>query len=174
MSGRLNVAAVVGAAAALVVAAWFDTSVLAAAERQAASSFEPGGAAAVAGIGAVAAGGACLLVGWLGVRSSAVVGLLYVLVGGYFALGPWLLLTFAASINGAPPVLPDPVTHAMSDLYLRTAGPLNSVAMIGGAIAVAGVVSISRSVRRTIRPDPLRSGERTPVGIGAEPHSRSV
>lgn len=158
MSSRLNTAALVGAAAALGLGAWFDTTVVADAQRQAASTFEPGGAAAVAALGTVAAGGACLLVGWLGVRSSAVVGLLYVLVGGYFALGWWLLWTFAASTNGAPPVLPEAVAQAMSDIYLRTAGPLNVVAIIGGAMAVAGAISIARGARRGIQPAPSTSG----------------
>jgi hypothetical protein len=160
----MNVTALVGAAAALLLAAWFDTSVVVDAQRQAASTFEPGGLAVVMSVGAVAAGGACLLVGWLGVRSSAVVGLLYVVVGGFFALGSWLLWTFAASINGAPPVLPDPVAQAMSDIYLRTQGPLNAVAIIGGAMAVAGAFAIARSVRRRIKPVPSTSAVPAPDG----------
>lgn len=165
MSSRVNVAALVGAAAALLVAAWFDTSVVVEAQRQSASTFEPGGLAVVSSIGAVATGGACLLVGWLGVRSSPVVGLLYVLVGGFFALGLWLLWTFAASNNGAPPVLPDLVAQAMSDTYLRTQGPLNAVAIIGGTMVVAGVVSISRSIQRRI--NPAHSTSAAPAADGA-------
>jgi hypothetical protein len=157
----MNVAALVGAAAALVVAAWFDTSVVADAQRQGASMFDPG-PYAVGAVGAVAAGGACLLVGWLGVRSSAVVALLYVLVGGYVALSPWLTWTFAAQIsNGTPPILPD-IASAMSDLYFRTQGPLNFVPIIGGAMAVAGVVSFARPVRRRLSPVPSASAVPAP------------
>ena len=164
MSSRMNIAALVGAAAALLVAAWFDTSVVADAQRQAAGTFEPGGAAALGSIGAVGVGGACLLVGWLGARSAPVVGLLYVLVGGFFALVPWLIWTFAAQINGAPAVLPDPIAQAMGDIYLRTQGPLNAVGIIGGAMVVAGVVAITRSLRRKGVAAPLSSAAPEPGG----------
>ena len=148
MSRTQNAAAVVAAAIALVVAAWLDTSVIRDAQREVAATFDPSGLPALLAVGSVAVGGGCLPVGWLGSRAAPVVGLLYVLVGGFFALLPWLAFGPAQPINGAPGLLPDPIAQAIGEVYSRTQGPLNAVGVLGGAMLIAGLVAIARSLRR--------------------------
>jgi hypothetical protein len=165
MSRTQDAAAVVVAAIALVVAAWLDASVITDAQRQAAATFDPSGLAALFALGSVALGGGCLAVGWLGSRAAPIVALFYVLVGGFFALLPWLAFGPAQPINGAPGLLPDPIAQAIGEVYSRTQGPLNAVGVLGGAMLVAGLVAIARSLRRhgtadgaaITAPEPIRA-----------------
>lgn len=41
-----------------------------------------------------------------------VVGLAYVVVGGFFAALPWLVWNLDTWVNGVPPVLPEPLALA--------------------------------------------------------------
>lgn len=143
-----NAAAVIVAAIALVGATWLESPVIIDAQRHAAGTFDPSGLAAVFTLSSVAVGGGCLAVGWLGSRAAPVVGLLYILVGGFFALLPWLAFGPVQPINGAPGLLPDPIAQAIGELYSRTQGPLHAVGVIGGAMLIAGLVAIARPLRR--------------------------
>ncbi len=144
----MNAAAVAGAAMVLVLAVWIDTSVFPAAQQQSAATFDLSGVVTLSSVGSVAVAGGCLAVAWLGSRAAPVVGLLYVVVGGFLALLPWLTITFAAQVNGEPPVAPEPLAQALSEIYSRTQGPLNAVGVIGGAMLLGGLVGATASLRR--------------------------
>ena len=164
MSRRHNAAAVVVAAISLVVATWLESPVIIDAQRHAAATFNSSGLAAVFALGSVAVGGGCIAVGWLRSRAAPVVGLLYVLVGGFFALLPWLAFGPAQPLNGTPGLLPLPVAQAIGEVFSRTQGPLHAVGVLGGAMLIAGLVALARHLRRRgsadgaaiTAPDPVR------------------
>ncbi len=75
-------------------------------------------------------------------------GLAYAVIGGFFALLPWLVLNLGAVENGVPGVIPEAIASPISQLYLRTQGPLNAVGTIGAAMLIAGLIAMVRSLRR--------------------------
>jgi len=143
-----SLAALAAAAIGLVVAAWFDGTVINDARRQAAAEFSFGNIGGLLTLGSIAVAGGCLLIGWLGVRAVALVGLAYALVGGFFALLPWLVLNLGASTDGMPGVIPEAIASPLTEVYLRTLGPLNAVGTLGAAMLIAGLIGIVRSLRR--------------------------
>ena len=147
MSRTRDGAAVAGAAVILLAAVWFDRSVLLDAQQQAARTFDSSWLSALLAVANVAIGAGCLAVGWLGYRAGLLVGVLYALVGGLFALLPWLFAGLGATVNGAPPVLPDPVISAVDWIFRHTVGLRDAVGIIGGAMLLTGVIAIVRSVR---------------------------
>ena len=161
-----SVAALVVAGIALAAAAWFDATVINEAERHVAATFSFGNIGVLLSLGSIAVAGGCLLVAWLGVRAAALVGLAYAVIGGFFALLPWLVLNLGAVENGVPGVIPEAIASPISQLYARTLGPLNAVGTIGAAMLIAGIVAMVRSLRRRdvampaaapIEPDPART-----------------
>jgi hypothetical protein len=149
MSKTANSLAALGVAAlALVLAAWLDGTVINDARKQAAAEFNTASIAWLFTLGSIAVAGGCLLVAWMGFRASALVGLVYAVVGGLFALLPWLVMSLGATINDVPAVLPEAIATPLSQLWLRTLGPLNAVGTIGGAMLIAGLISMVRSLRR--------------------------
>ena len=129
--------AIAAAAVALLALAWFDSTVIRDAQRQAAATFSPAPSYAPWALGLFLTAGAVLMLALLAWWSrSLAVGVLYAVVGAFLAVLPWILWTFAAQVNDTPPVLPEPLVTALSDLYQGTAGPLN-----------AGVAVIVRSLR---------------------------
>jgi hypothetical protein len=143
-----SLAALAVAAIALLAAAWFDGTVINEARRQAAAEFSFGSIGGLLSLGSIAVAGGCLLIGWFGVRAAVLVGLAYAVVGGFFALLPWLVLTLGAGNNDVPGAIPDAVASPMSEVYLRTLGPLNAVGIVGAAMLIAGLIGILRSLRR--------------------------
>ena len=137
----------VGALGVLLAAAWLDSWLLPGAQRRAAATFDVGEVYPLFTMGTIAVGGACLLVGWLGSRAAPLVGASYAIVGGFLAGLQWWLFGFGASGDGERPLIPEPVTRAMTDLLFLTNGPLGAVAVIGGAMLVTGVVSLVRWLR---------------------------
>ena len=135
------------AVALLVFAAWLDNSVMTDSRRHAAATFDNSGLAGLYVLGSLATAASVLVVGWLGWRSSALVGVLYAVLGGFFVLLPWLMWSFATRVNDVPSVLPEPMASAVSNIYFSTAGPLNAVAAVGAAMLIAGVAGIGRSWR---------------------------
>ena len=99
-------------------------------------------------LGSLAVVSAALLLGVLAWRShSTLVGAAYALVGAFLVFLPVLAWRFAAQINDAPPVLPGPIADAVSQIYFRSAGPLNAIATIGGGMFVVGLLVVGRSLR---------------------------
>ena len=161
-----SLAALVVAGIALAAAAWFDGTVINEARRQAAAEFSFGNIGVLLSLGSIAVAGGCLLVAWFGVRAAVLVGLAYAVVGGFFALMPWLVYNLGAVNNDVPGVIPEAIAGPISQLYLRTLGPLNAVGTIGAAMLIAGLVAMVRSLRRRdvampaaapIEPDPART-----------------
>jgi hypothetical protein len=137
--------ALAAAAIVLVLAAWFDTAVMSDARRTAAANFDIAGAAATVAIGTLLVAGSALLVGALAWRAaSVVVGVAYVVVGGFFVALPWLVWNLASQVNDAPAVLPEPLALALGNVFLSTSGSLNAVATIGAAMLIAGIVALGR------------------------------
>jgi hypothetical protein len=141
-------AALLGAGLILAFASWFDTSFVAAAVRKAGSDFDPVPAAWAIGIGYLVIGAAILAMSWLaGKARSLLVGLVYLVLGLFFAFLGVIIWIWAASINGAPPLLPGPIADFVSQFYQYESGPLNAVAVISGGMALVGganLVSIWR------------------------------
>ena len=149
-----TVVAILGAAIVLVVAAWYDTNVLASVIRTQGSTFDLTQTkfALPAGYLIVATG--VLSVALLTRRAdSRLVDVVYVAAGGFLTLLFTLVWTLAATINGAPPVLPDPLASLMDQAYTTAeTGTLNAVAIIGAAMLVVGLADLGIALRR--RPSP--------------------
>jgi len=137
--------ALAAAAIVLVIAAWFDTTVMLEARRQAASTFDSSGIAAMAVVGSLMIAGSVLLVGALAWRATSLaVGLVYVVVGGFFVALPWLVWNLSTGINDVPAVLPEPIAVALWNIYYSTTGALNAGGTIGAAMLIAGIVALAR------------------------------
>jgi hypothetical protein len=129
--------ALVAALGVLAAMAWFDAAVLLQAEQRARAAFDSGQAALPFSLGSFAIAGSVLLLAHLAWASrSMAIGVIYLVVGAFFALLRWL---------------PDPLASAVSYLYVTTVGPLNAVVVIGAGMAIAGVVVLAASFRERTR-----------------------
>ena len=141
--------ALAAAAIALVIMAWFDSTFLRDALRQAQSTFDTASVSPLFVLGSLLTAGAVLLLGALAWRAeSVVVGLAYVVVGGFFVALPWLVLVLASATGEAAPVLPDALAAALKRIWLSTAGQLNAVAPIGAGMLSAGIAALVQWWRR--------------------------
>jgi hypothetical protein len=152
-----TLAALAAAAVVLVVAGWIDGTFARHAESRANATSDVYGFATVEVFGSLLVAGSVLLVGVLAWRSaSAVVGLAYVVVGGFLVALPWLFWNFA--LRTSPPVLPDALALALRNLFYFTVGgsdhvyylnggPLNAVGTISAAMLIGGVTALARSWR---------------------------
>jgi len=139
-------AALAAAAIVLVIAAWYDAAFLAEAELRAKASFELGKEMFFVSLGGFAVAGTVLLLAWLARSSrSRVVGVIYLVVGAFFALLPWIFTTFALYGTDVPPLLPEPLARVVGDIYLATVGPLNAVVVIGAGMVIGGLAAIAGS-----------------------------
>jgi hypothetical protein len=140
--------ALVGAAVVLVVMAWFDSTVMTGRVRDAAATFDPTVMTTALALGSLLVAGAVLLVATLAWWArSAIVSLAYVIVGGFFVLLPWIVWTLAVQENDVPPVLPEPLAVAVSNVHLSTTGPLYAVGTVGAAMVIAAIATTVRSWR---------------------------
>lgn len=146
--------ALAAAAIVLVIAAWFDSTFIRGALREAQSTFDMAGFAGIPVLGSMLVAGSVLLLGTLAWRAaSVVVGITYVVVGGFVVALPWLVMNLASSTNDAPPVLPETLASAITSIWTSTAGSLNAVGTIGAAMLIAGVAALVRWWRgRAIAP----------------------
>lgn len=162
MTSRTPVALAV-AAIVLPFAGWFDTTVaFAILER---SFGDNGVSAALGAAGVLFIAGSGLLLGTLAWRSaSAVVGLAYVVVGGFFVALPWLYWTFGIPASVYSPGGPGPVATIIVRIYDGTSGGGRLVMTISAAMLIAGVAALVRWWRvRAFAP------HRTQVVVPAEP-----
>ena len=142
------VTALLAAGGVLWVTAWFDHIWLTDMQRQAGASFDPTGLMWALGVGSLAVAGAVLLVAILAWRSPSVaVSTVYAVVGAFFTFLPTLLWQFSASVNGAPPVLPQPVADVVTEVYQASTGPLNAVETVGAGMLIVGVAGFARAMR---------------------------
>jgi hypothetical protein len=148
-SSARKLAAIVGAGAILVVVGWLDTVVIVGISRSASQTFDPFGISWAMSVGYLIVAGAVLAIALLArwVRS-VFVGAIYVLVGAFLVFLAPLNWEWAATINGAAPVLPGPIVTVVSNAYLYgEQGPLNAVAIIGAAMLLVGASSIAFGLR---------------------------
>ncbi len=143
-----SIAALLVGGGLLMLGAWFDATVATHAQRQAAAEFNDSGYTVVWVVGSVLVGASCITLGWLAWRSSAIVDVIYVVVGIGFAALPWLALGIGPSLSGDSPPLAQSIASSASDVLFRTTGPLNAVGTMGAAMAIGGVAGLVRSLRR--------------------------
>ena len=141
-TGRALVA--LGAAAiGLAVMAWFDSTLLRDAMRAAQANFNSGSIAPLFVLGSLLTAGVVLLFGALAWRAaSLVVAIAFVVVGGFFAALPWLVLGLASITGDAAPVLPESLASSLTSIWLSTAGQLNAVATVGAGMLIAGIAAL--------------------------------
>lgn len=154
-AGRTGFALIV-ALVMLAALAWFDVTVLREAEQRSRATFDTRDSALVGSLGSFAIAASVLGLAWLALRSRSVaVGVIYLVVGGFFALLPVILSSFATYRNDVPPLLPDPLARGVGDIYVAAVGPLNAVVIVGAGMVIAGAAVITRSFReRTGYPVP--------------------
>ena len=140
--------ALVAAAVVLIVMAWFDATVVRDAIRRGSANFDSSQSTLTESLGMILIAGAVLLLASLAWRSrSVVVGVVYALVGTFFAFLLWVWTNPAGTHNDVPPVLPDPLVAAVSNIVMAGVGPLNAVGIVGGGMLIAGVAVITWSLR---------------------------
>lgn len=146
-TSRAILAVVVGLGL-LAVMAWFDAVVLLEAQQRGRATFDSGQASLLFALGAFAIAGSVLVVMRLALDAGSVaVGVIYLFVGGFFALLWWIVSTFATYRNDVPPLLPDTLASAVANVWISTTGPLYAVSVVGAGMAIAGVAAIVRSRR---------------------------
>lgn len=157
-----TLAALAAAAIVLVVAGWIDSTFARHAESQANGAGDVYSFATVEVLGSLLVAGSILLLGVLAWRSaSSVVGLAYVVVGGFMVALPWLFWNFA--YRTSPPVLAEALALALRNLFYFTVGgsdngyylnggPLNAVGTISAAMLIGGVAALARSWRGRVVP----------------------
>lgn len=132
----------------LFLAGWLDGRVMRDIQRQQAATFDLTWLSLAMSLGSLAVAGSVLLLGVLAWRShSALVGAAYVLVGAFLAFLPLINLRFTAQINDTSPVLPEPIVEAVSQIFFRSAGPLDAVGTIGAGMLVVGLLVLGRTFR---------------------------
>lgn len=146
----------------IAIASWYDGTLLRDLSQTASATFDSRGlvfAMEIAHLLTVA--GAVAVVGLsLWVHSRAL-GVAYALAGALLLFAASLNIAFAASVNGAPPIAPEPVVRFLGDLWdLAARGQTGAVQTIAAAALLAGVVEIGRSVRRE---------GKAPAGLGPDP-----
>jgi hypothetical protein len=131
-----------------MVAHWFDAGVVADAQKTAGSTYDTGSlmnvlvlARLLTAVGVVAV----VAAGWW--ARSRIVGIGYVVVGGFVATLPATVWAFAMHINDRPPVLPDPIARTMTDWWssLET-GVTGAVYTIGAVMLVVGLAVIGSNL----------------------------
>ncbi len=138
--------ALAAAAIVLAVVTWFDNTVLPDAEQRWRTS-GPAGVDSLTTIKALESllvAGSVLLLGVLASRSASVlVGLAYVVVGGFFAAQWWLWWNLAA---GGNEVLPEVIGLALRDLFYWSTGgsSVNDVGTVGAGMLLGGSATIAR------------------------------
>lgn len=140
--GASTFAALAAAAIVLAIVAWFDNAIMGDVQQQARTS-GPSSLAMLTLLEGLLVAGSILLLGVLAWRSaSVVVGLAYVVIGGFFAAQLWIWWDLAAGGND---VLPEAIASALRNLfYWSTGGSLNDVATIGAGMLIAGLAALAR------------------------------
>lgn len=147
---RIGVA-LLATAAILFVVGWLDGTVMRDAQRQTASTFDitpliwwHSLGYLVTAAGVLAAG----LVGWW--ARSLAAGIVLLVGGAFFALLEVINWQLAASVNSAPPVLPEPFARAVSQIYFWQSGPIGSMPIVGAAVFLVGLLISGSEIRRRV------------------------
>jgi hypothetical protein len=146
----------------IAIASWYDGTLLRDLRQTASATFDSGGlvfAMSIAHLLTVA--GAVTVVGLSLWAHSRALGVAYALAGALLLFAASLAMVFATSVNGAPPIAPEPVVRFLGDLWdLAVPGQTGAVQTIAAAAVLAGVVEIGRSVTRE---------GKAPAGLGPDP-----
>jgi hypothetical protein len=138
-SARVVTALVVGVAV-FIAMVWFDNGVLAPARVAAQANFDYMSFTLLWSLGAIALAGSGLALGALAWWSGSwIVGAVDVLIGGFFALTPVIVLR-----QGSP------APGWLNNLFIGM-GPMSAMILLGAAMLVAGIAAVWRdlSIRRT-------------------------
>jgi hypothetical protein len=148
--GRPLTAGVI-ALGALLLVHWFDAGVLADAQRRAGLTYDTGPFWNLMAVSRILTAGGAIAISIAGWRSrSLVVGACYAAVGGLLVFLPALVWAFAAELNGAAPVAPQPIAGVLNDWFFTlSAGVTGAAYTLGGAMLITGIaVMWSVSARR--------------------------
>lgn len=129
---------------ALWLAAWFDGNVVSEAVAQGERNYDiaPSSLAyAAAYLIAMGGGLAVAAVAWW-IRDQ-IVGLVYLVVGGFILFDGFLVARFAVSVNGASPAAPEPIAHFLIQVMLSTMGRSNAALVVAAAMVLAGLASFA-------------------------------
>ena len=131
-------------AVVLVVAGWFDGTVMKAAQEQVGRTFDIGPVLPIRALGYLIIAGGSLAIAVAGWRLRSLgLAITYVAAGAFFTFLDTITWKLAAQINDAPPVLPDPLAHAIGQIYSWQNGLLNADLIIGAATLIVGVVILA-------------------------------
>ena len=168
---RRSIVAGVIAALALLVAHWFDAGVLVDARARAQATFDFGQTAdlmPVANLVTAAGVLAISLAAWW--SRSLLIGGTFAIIGGFVVFLPFLFWNFTLTLNGIPPLTPEPIARPINDLYMTLAtGVTGSVFTLGGAMLLSGLAVIW-SVLRSGR----AIADVTNAAQGAEPQPGQI
>ena len=140
---RLAIAALVPFLA-LWITAWFDGNVVSEAVAQAGHNYDIAPASLAYSVSyLIAAGGglAVAAVAWW--MRDQIVGLVYLVVGGFILFDGFLVARLAVSVNGAPPAAREPITSFLTQVMLSTVGRTNAALVVAAAMVLAGLASFA-------------------------------
>ena len=162
--------AFVGAAVILVVVGWLDAVVIVAIQRRSAQSFDVTGIGWALPFGYLILAGAILAIALLGRwAASVLVGVAYAIVGAFLTFLFPITWFLAAGVNGATPVLPEPIATFISNIYFNVEqGPLNAIAILGATLLLVGLATIGQAVRKRV--PAMTTGPAVPLAADAGPH----
>ena len=146
MSAQLkrSLVAALMAPAVLLVAHWFDAGVLVDALRQAGYTYDPAplmDLMVVAHVLTAAGAVALALVAWRSRR--VLVGVGYVIVGGFLVCLPAIVWAFAVSVHGAAPIAPAPIAKTFNEWFVALGtGVTGAVFTIAAGMLVSGLAVI--------------------------------
>jgi hypothetical protein len=138
---------------ALWITAWFDGNVVNEAVAQAGRNYDIAPASLAYSVSyLIAAGGglAVAAVAWW-IRDQ-IVGLAYLVVGGFILFDGYLVSRLAMSVNGAPPAAPEPIASFLTQVMLSTMGRSNGALVVAAAMVLAGLASFALAAQE--EPDP--------------------
>jgi hypothetical protein len=144
---RLAIAALVPFLA-LWITAWFDGNVVSEAVAQAGHNYDIAPASLAYSVSyLIAAGGglAVAAVAWW--MRDQIVGLVYLVVGGFILFDGFLVARLAVSVNGAPPSAPEPIANFLTQVMLSTMGRSNAALVVAAAMVLAGLASFALAGR---------------------------
>ena len=134
--------AVTASLLAIVGFAWLDSTVLKEAQQQASAEFDASRYTVLWSLCAVLLAAVILGLAAIAWRSeSSLVGLFYLLLGGFIAFLAAIVTTLAANSGGGS------LGRIISPLLLATSGPMNAVGMVGASMLVIGLVLLVRWAR---------------------------
>jgi hypothetical protein len=129
---------------ALLIAYWFDSGVLADAQKRAGYTFDLGWFMELTGIARIVTAAGVVAIALTCWRSrSLVVGIGYVVVGGFLVFLPALTWTIGVSVNGAPPLMPQPIASTLGQWYSTLAtGVTGAFYTLAAAMFLSGLVVV--------------------------------